>query len=121
MIQVTTEVTDFQGIPLTNIFTANFVTGDTTVNGRIVFHRTSLYDEGTAQGIFLMNGDGSNLYQLTKDNQVKDTQPDWSPDGSRMVFIRYYWYGNENWEIFLMNSDGTFPENISNNPMTPPF
>lgn len=37
--------------------------------------------------IFIMNADGSGLRQITH-NEVPDVRPDWSPDGSSIVFVR---------------------------------
>jgi TolB protein len=55
--------------------------------------------------IYVMNADGTDQRRLTY-NRIQDSQPDWSPDGSRIVFIRnatdvrYY-------AIHVMNADGT--------------
>jgi Tol biopolymer transport system component len=40
-------------------------------------------------------------------------EPAWSPDGAR---IAYRCCDDDNWEIYVMNADGTSPTNLSNNP-----
>ncbi len=59
--------------------------------------------------IWVMNIDGSGLFQLT-DVQLGACQPDWAPDGSRLVFVSPC---RENQELypgaglFVINADGT--------------
>ena len=50
-----------------------------------------------------MNADGTQARQLT-DNDDGDSKPAWSPDGTRIAFQSDR-YGD--WEIFVMNADGT--------------
>jgi Tol biopolymer transport system component len=60
--------------------------------------------------IFVLDRDGGAPLQLT-DNDVFDGNPDWSPDGSRLVFTRDRDGGLENYdgglEIYMMNADGS--------------
>ncbi len=59
--------------------------------------------------IFIMNSDGSDLRQLT-DAQLGACQPDWSPDGSRLVFISPCESNQELYEtasLFIINADGS--------------
>ncbi len=44
---------------------------------------------------------------------VSEIEPAWSPDGSK---IAYRCCDDDNWEIYVMNADGTSPTNISNSP-----
>lgn len=60
--------------------------------------------------IFVMNADGSNPVQLTKDG-VKDANPSWSADGKQIVFNSDR-SGSQ--EIYVMNADGSGQINISN-------
>ena len=57
-------------------------------NGRIVFER--LRFQNTLRGeLFVMNADGTSVGKITHPpNGTEDTNPDWSPDGSRIVFSR---------------------------------
>ena len=65
--------------------------------------------DGDAE-IFVLDRDGGAPLQLT-DNDVFDGNPDWSPDGSRLVFTRDRDGGLENYdgglEIYMMNADGS--------------
>ena len=64
--------------------------------------------------IYVMNADGSGQTRLT-DNPASDTQPAWSPDGSRIVFTSNRDEPNPstcshflcNHEIYVMNADGS--------------
>ncbi|MBI3359971.1 MAG: PD40 domain-containing protein, partial [Chloroflexi bacterium] len=60
---------------------------------------------------------GSAQTRLTK-NSSDDRTPAWSPDGKQIVF-RSKRVGN--WEIYLMNADGTGEKDISNNPADDSF
>ena len=50
--------------------------------------------------IYSMRPDGSGLVNLTNDTTVPNFSPNWSPDGSKIVFIK-------NWAMWIMNADGT--------------
>lgn len=70
------------------------------VNGRLAFasDRSGNYD------IFVINADGGGQTKLTT-NLADELDPDWSPDGKKIVFMR----GNSiaNRAIYVMNADGT--------------
>jgi Tol biopolymer transport system component len=78
------------------------------VNGKIAF--TSGRAGSNTLTIWTMNADGSNPTQLTNkpasSRYVYDSQPTWSPDGSKIAFrsIGRHGYGNS---IYLMNADGS--------------
>jgi Tol biopolymer transport system component len=56
--------------------------------------------------LFTVNPDGTNARQLTHPpNGTEDTHPDWSPDGSRVVFTRQPPRGA--YSIWIVNADGT--------------
>jgi TolB protein len=78
------------------------------VNGLIAFSS----DQDGDFEIYVINPNGTNLQQLTFNN-YHDVSPDWSPDGTQIVFTSYA-QGFE--QIFRMNADGT---NIVN--LTPDF
>ena len=62
------------------------------------------FDPAADVDIWKSRTDGSEIENLTPDSDANDALPDFSPDGSRIVF-RSSRDGNT--EIFLMNSDGT--------------
>jgi Tol biopolymer transport system component len=64
------------------------------------------------QEIYLIQPDGGGLVRLTKDPAV-DTDPDWSPDGRRIVF-RSRRDGSS--DIFVMGADGSQPTNLVRDP-----
>ena len=49
--------------------------------------------------IYSCNADGSNVTRLTND-PAADGQPAWSPDGTRIVFVRGF-------DLWIMNADGS--------------
>src|SRR5438105_1146558 len=53
--------------------------------------------------IYVMNTDGTGVTRLTND-PASDSQPAWSPDGSRIAFTSTR-VGN--FDIYVMNADGT--------------
>lgn len=68
--------------------------------GRIVFHS----DRDGEIDIYVMNADGSDVRRLT-DAPGRDFEPDWSPDGSTIVFSSDR-DDPENAHLYLMNADG---------------
>ncbi|HMS42041.1 MAG TPA: hypothetical protein PKE69_17545, partial [Pyrinomonadaceae bacterium] len=72
-------------------------------NGKIAFVREP--------DIFTMNSDGTNLTNITNSATI-DTEPNYSPDGSKIVFSTNR---DGNNEIYRMNQDGTNPMRLTNN------
>jgi Tol biopolymer transport system component len=76
-------------------------------SGKIAF----ISNYGGEAGIYLMDLDGSNPPRnLNADNLTRLTQGSaqycclaWSPDGSKIAFSS----GEENWDIYVMNADGS--------------
>ena len=71
--------------------------------------------------IYVMDADGGNPRRLT-DNRGWDFAPSWSPDGKRIAFVsdrdghvhvKHGWSTNE---IYVMNADGSNPQNLTDNP-----
>lgn len=44
---------------------------------------------------------------------TRNREPDWSPDGSQITFFSYR---DGNFEVYVMNADGTDQRNLTNNP-----
>src|SRR5439155_14316391 len=58
-------------------------------NGRIAFQRYRLTDNPLWAEILVANPDGSGQHRLTHPpSGAQDSDPDWAPDGSRMLFQR---------------------------------
>ena len=60
--------------------------------------------------IWTMNADGSNPFRLTFTANIEDCCPDWSSDGSKIVFSTKR---DGNFEIYTMNPDGSNQTNVS--------
>jgi len=69
-------------------------------NGRIAFST----DQGDDPQIFTVNPDGSGETQLTFPDSGHASAPDWSPDGTKIVFVGD---GTGEWQIYVMNADGS--------------
>ncbi len=65
---------------------------------------------GGAIDVFLVAADGSGLTNLTKDPHTDDS-PDWSPDGSRILFESDR---NGDFKIFVMDADGSNVKALTN-------
>jgi Tol biopolymer transport system component len=61
--------------------------GSASTNGQIVFRRY-LDPDQTKMKNFTMNPDGSHVRQIAPLKGWKDEQPSWSPDGTKVAFMR---------------------------------
>jgi TolB protein len=79
--------------------------------GKIVFETNRDCQEFICGGlaIYSMDADGANLFQLTN-LEGYDKSPQWSPDGSLIVFSSDR---TREKDIYLMNSDGTDQKNLT--------
>ena len=66
---------------------------------------------GGGESVFLMNADGSNQQNLTQ-APIFDADPAWSPDGSKIAFVRDL--GGQNFNVFTANADGTNQVQLTN-------
>jgi TolB protein len=76
--------------------------------------------------IYVMNADGSGQRRLARigaadpQGAARGTPPLWSPDGTKIAFSKPLgngpgFFGPDNWEIFVMNADGTDQHNVTRN------
>ena len=69
--------------------------------------------------IYVMDADGGNQQNLTN-NPSDDRDPSWSPDGKRIVFFSnrdgHAIDGRPTSEIYVMDADGSNPQNLTNDP-----
>jgi dipeptidyl aminopeptidase/acylaminoacyl peptidase len=82
------------------------------LRGKMVFESSS---NSFAHGhIEAMNADGSGRVSLTTD-AANDRAPVWSPDGTRIAFVRG---SSEAYGIYVMNADGSGQTQLSTDPTT---
>ncbi len=77
--------------------------------GRIVFHS----DRDGDFDIWSMRPDGGDARQLTRNTQP-DFNPEYSPDGTRIVFFSQRDGGND--EVYVMDADGTRQRRLTDHP-----
>ena len=82
-------------------------------NGRIAFQRYRLADDPLWAEIFVSNIDGTGVHKITHTPRgAQDSDPDWAPDGSRLVFERC---GPTNGACYVwsVNADGSGERRLS--------
>ena len=70
------------------------------------------------QGILVINADGTGMTQLATGDV---TEPAWSPDGSKIVFVHGSTIGEIRRGIFVMNADGSGQTRLKDAPLTSSF
>jgi len=75
---------------------------------------TSYRDENGAHVIWLSDPTGSNLTDISEHGVGEWRNPDWSPDGRKLVHLRFLddTFGEE---VFIMDSTGSNPVRLTNN------
>jgi Tol biopolymer transport system component len=85
-------------------------------DGRQIAFASERTDDSTGEydqhyEIYVWHQDGE-VAKLTH-NDSDDAEPVWSPDGTRIAFISKR---DGNWEIYVMNADGSAQQNLSHSP-----
>jgi len=79
-------------------------------NGKIAFESTR---DGNSE-TYVMNSDGSGQTNISN-NAARDGTPNWSPDGTKIVFQSHRDSGPSRAQIYTMNADGTGVTRLTNN------
>jgi Tol biopolymer transport system component len=82
-------------------------------DGRKIAFDTQYQDPRGAIAIWLVNSDGTGLRDISQHGTGEWREPDWSPDCSRIVHLRYIGIGTE--EIFVMDTLGLNPQRLTYN------
>jgi Tol biopolymer transport system component len=69
--------------------------------------------EAWAADIYTMKADGTDRQRLTFDDQIIDTSPVWSPDGTQIAFRSMR---DANAEVYVMDADGSNPTRLTDHP-----
>lgn len=86
-----------------------YATESATTRSRIAMSM-KVENEPDNLDIYTMDPDGGNVQRVTTDPDA-DAWPSWSPDGSRLVFVRY----GTNPGIWVVNADGTGEAQLAGN------
>ena len=87
-------------------------------NGKILF--TSSDSAAQDSDVWSMNADGSGAVNLTNTPATDEGGARWSPDGTKVVFLRRATSGALS-RIFVMNADGTGQTDVTPDLSGPPF
>jgi Tol biopolymer transport system component len=112
-VAIETELADRIGDTLESQFTTDFATVPAQLQGEIVFESRR---SGNAE-VWTMKADGSELFQIT--DRVEGgaaTAPALSPDGRAVAFSLADPANGDDWEIYVINVDGTGLTNLTNDP-----
>jgi len=82
-------------------------------NGLLVFRS----DRDGAADVFTMDATGASPTSLTGRGGFADTQPAWSPDGSRIAYVRMNREGGRN-DLYVMNAHGGNRTRLTRTPVS---
>jgi len=74
----------------------------------IAFSRTDTTNGTRLSNIYIMNGEGSNIRNIS--NHISEEhffEPHWSPDGEKIIFLSYTTDGTQKSFLYMVNKDGT--------------
>ncbi len=80
---------------------------------KIAFVSNANAGEASEPSIWVMNADGSGQTRLTSPTLGQDFNPDWSPDGTKIVFSRIT-SSTMGSELYVMNADGSNLHKVPN-------
>jgi len=107
------EITDLVGDTLESRFSSSFVTVPPQLIGEIVFES----GRSGSKEVWTMKTDGSDLFQITdRIGGGQATAPALSPDGREVAFSLADPASGDDWEIYVINVDGTGLTNLTNDP-----
>jgi Tol biopolymer transport system component len=84
-------------------------------DGKQIAYRHQIGDDRSTD-IYVVDADGSGERNVSRNEGVADWGPAWSPDGSQIAFMAQTPEGTQNYEIFVMNADGTDPRRLTQSP-----
>lgn len=99
--QTLRRIVDLSGGEAATVTFTLVCTPDYIPAGRIAF---ASYIAEASSAIVVADADGSNRVQVT-DGSARDRLPAWSPDGSRLAFVRGDEWGDS--KVYIANADGT--------------
>jgi Tol biopolymer transport system component len=112
-VVVETELADRIGDTLESQFTSDFETVPAQLQGEIVFES----GRSGNNEVWTMKADGTDFFQIT--DRVAGgvaTAPALSPDGRKVAFSLAEPASGDDWDIYVINVDGTGLTNLTNHP-----